>query len=156
MHQEHEIRMEHTDGPGRGADIWLDGVMLRVCDGLSRPGCRCRPGLLEDVQLRYHNDESYTWDQALAGNPAGKSGIEPVKGWAYVGYGQVEQVMPVVINFAGLRMQDPNWSNDESLVGRFVRVPMNRLEIAPASRPDWPGDLCDIRARKKHCNGTSR
>jgi len=138
LQRKHEIRMEHTEGLGMMAEIWLDGAILRVCDGVSTPGCRCQPGLIEDVELRYSNDESYTWADALAGNPSERSAIEPVKGWGYVGYGQVEQVMPVVINFGGLRMEDPNWSNDDAMVGLFVRVPINRLEILPIRQPDWP------------------
>ena len=42
--------------------------------------------------------------------------------------------MPVVIHFGLLRMEDPNWSTDEHLVGKFVRVPIDRLEIIPAGK----------------------
>ena len=133
--------MEHTEGLGRPAEIWLDGALLTVCDGISKPHLRCAPGVLEDVELRYFNDESYTWADALRGNPSRRVTIEPVKGWGYTGFGQVEQVMPVIINFGSLRMEDPLWSTDETLVGQFVRVPINRLEIRPKRKPDWPDEM---------------
>ncbi len=133
--------MEHTDGLGKTAEVWMDGALLTVCDGLSQPGQRCPPGPLEDVEFKYSNDEGFSWDDALRGNPSDRVTIEPVKGWGYMGYGQVQQVMPVVINFGGLRMEDSTWSTDENLVGQFVRVPINRLEIVRKSKPDWPENM---------------
>ncbi len=136
-----EVRMEHTEGLGKLAEVWIDGALLTVCDGVSLPGQRCTPGILEDVELRYYNDEGYTWEDALRGNPSHRSIIEPVRGWGYIGFGQVEQIMPVVINFGGLRMEDPAWSTDDTLIGQFVRVPINRLEIVPKRKPDWPDEM---------------
>jgi hypothetical protein len=46
--------------------------------------------------------------------------------------------MPVVIDFGLLQMADANWTTDERLVGRFVRVAIDRLEISPALEQDWP------------------
>ncbi len=132
------MRMEHTEGYGQPAEVWVDGTLYTVCDNISSPGQRTRPGLIEGAEFQYHNEEGYSWDDAVAGNPSHRIVIEPVKGWGYVGFGRVEQVMPVVINFGQLRMEDPNWSTDERLVGQFVRVPINRLEIVPRVRPDWP------------------
>jgi hypothetical protein len=37
-------------------------------------------------------------------------------------------------------MEDANWTNDESLVGAYVRIPIDRLEIVWASETDWPED----------------
>jgi hypothetical protein len=63
-----------------------------------------------------------------------------VRKWAYVGLGRVVAIMPVLIDFGVLTMEDANWTNDESLVGRYVRVPIDRLEIVWASETDWPED----------------
>jgi hypothetical protein len=128
-----DVRMEHTEGRGRAADVWVDGALLRVCDEFSPPGQRTRPGLIEDVAFRYTSEESLGWEWAMRGNPSKKLTLEPVKNWSYLGYGRVVSVMPVVIDFDLLRMEDPNWSSDESLVGRFVRVPIDRLELVPAT-----------------------
>jgi hypothetical protein len=46
--------------------------------------------------------------------------------------------MPVVVDFGLLRMEDANWTNDRNLVGKFVKVFMDRLEIGRAGEPDWP------------------
>lgn len=133
-----ELRMEHTEGFGGEAEVWVDGALFKVFDSFSTHDERTQPGLLEGATLRYHNDESYTWDEALKGNRSHRSCIDPVKSWRYIGYGRVEQVMPVIINFGGIRMEDPNWSIDDGLVGKFVRVPINRLELARMEKQDWP------------------
>jgi hypothetical protein len=132
------IRMEHTEGLGGAAEVWVDGALLTVCDGFSPAGERTPPGPVEGAAFRYTTDETIPWDEAVSGNPGRKVGLQPVKGWSYVGLGRVVQVMPVVIHFGLLRMQDPNWSTDESLVGRFVRVPIDRLEIVPAPEDSAP------------------
>jgi hypothetical protein len=129
-----DVRMEHTEGLGGKAQVWVDGALLDVCDGISPADQRTPPGALEDVAFRYTTDETISWDDAVANNPSHKVTLEPVKGWAYAGFGRVEQVMPVVIHFGLLKMEDPNWSTDETLVGQFVRVPIDRLEIVPAEK----------------------
>ena len=44
--------------------------------------------------------------------------------------------MPVVIDFGLMRMEDAGWVTDESLIGKFVQIHIDRLEIerCPA---DW-------------------
>lgn len=130
--------MEHTEGYGRTAEVWVDGALLTVCDGISPPQGRTPPGPLENVTFRYTTDENVSWEQAVRTNPSKRVCLEPVKRWAYVGFGRVEQVMPVRIHFGLLRMEDPNWSTDDTLVGRFVRVPIDRLEVVPAASDDFP------------------
>ena len=48
--------------------------------------------------------------------------------------------MPVVIDFGLLKMEDANWTGDERLIGRYVRVAIDRLEVSPAFAPDWPDE----------------
>ncbi len=137
-----EVRMEITQGLGRRAEVWLDDEhLLTVCDGVSESGRRCAPGLLSGVHLGYMTVEGFSWDVAVKGNLSRKKKLEPDRGWSYVGYGQVKQVMPVVIDFGLLTMSDANWTTDESLVGRFVRIEIDRLELLPANEPDWPEGL---------------
>ena len=126
-----KVRMECTEGRGGVAEVWVDEALLVVCDGVSRANRRCGRGLREDVKFRYTTDESVSWDRAICDNPGRKVVLEPLEGWAYAGYGRVEQVMPVVIHFGLLKMEDPNWSTDENLIGQFVRVPIDKLEIVP-------------------------
>ena len=133
-----EVRLESTDGPARAAEVWVDGTLLVVMDEYSRPGEQPPPGLLTDVKFTYMTQEGFSWDQAIGGNRAKRRLIEQVRGWRYVGYGRVVQIMPVVIDFGLLTMEDANWTTDEALVGRFVRVPIDRLSIARRVEDDWP------------------
>jgi hypothetical protein len=86
-------------------------------------------------------EEAFDWESAAAGNRSQRMLLEPVRGWRYAGFGQVLQVMPVVIDFGLLRMEDANWTNDEKLVGRFVRVSIDRLSLRRREVNRWPADL---------------
>ena len=133
-----EVSMEYTAGRGQQAEVWVDGNLLTVCDSISAPDGKCPPGELGKVRFTYMSAAGMSWDQAVQGNRARKKRLEPVRGWSYAGYGQVVSVMPVVIDFGLMSMEDPNWTTDESLVGCYVKVAIDRLEIGPPSRPDWP------------------
>ena len=136
-----EIRMEHTEGLGRTAEVWVDGALLTVIDGLSTREQRTEPGELENVSFRYDCDEGVDWNQAVLENPQHRVAIEHVKGANYTGFGRVEQVMPPIIQFEQLRLQDPNWTTDEGLVGLYVRVPIDRLTLIQTPKEDWPEGL---------------
>ncbi len=128
--------MEHTEGLGRAAEVWIDGALLTVCDGISPRGRRTPPGPLEGVKFQYTNDEAFTWDLAKRRNKTKNVSLEPLTGWSYFGYGRVEQIMPVVIHFGLLRLEDATWTTDETLVGQYVGVPINRLELVPAEEEE--------------------
>ena len=133
--------MEHTEGLGRTAQVWVDGQLLTVCDSLSTRAERCEPGPLENVRFSYPSLEGFSWDRAARGNPSGKTRLDPVRKWSYVGYGKVVAIMPTTIDFGLLTMEDPNWTTDEKLIGRYVKVVIDRLEISRAGEPGWPDDL---------------
>lgn len=133
-----EIRLESTVGLGKTAEVWVDGTLLTVCDGISAAGKRHAPGLLEDVKFSYVSTESFTWADAAAGNRKRNKTLAQVRGWTYEGYGRVVSIMPVVIDFGVLTMEDGNWTSEETLVGQYVRVPIDRLEISPAHKSDFP------------------
>ncbi|MGB2823359.1 MAG: hypothetical protein WBF17_20420 [Phycisphaerae bacterium] len=135
-----EVRLESTDGPGRTAEVWVDGTLFVVMDEYSRAGDVPSPGLLSDVKFTYMTEEGLSWDQAIRGNRTGRRLIEQVRGWRYVGYGRVVQIMPVAIDFGLLTMEDANWTNDEDLIGRFVRVPIDRLSITRRIEDDARGE----------------
>ena len=135
-----EVRLESTDGLARQAEVWVNGHLFVVMDEYSEPDDQATPGVLEDAKFVYLTDAAFTWGEAAAGNKARRKQIEPVRGWRYVGFGQVLQIMPVVIDFGLLQMEDANWTSDEMLVGRFVRVPIDRLSIRRAGEDDWPED----------------
>lgn len=132
------VRMEHTEGRGRPADVWIDGMLLRVCDYLSPPDRRTPPGPLEDVAFRYVNDAGTDWDRAVRENPHKRMTLEPLRGNAYVGWGRIQSVMPVVVHFGLFALEDPTWSTEEHLVGQFVRIEIDRLELLPATPTEDP------------------
>ena len=134
--------MEHTAGLGHEAQVWVDADLLTVCDSISAADSPCRPGVLDDVAFSYASMEGFSWDQALRGNQGKRMLLEPIRRWAYAGYGRVLSVTPtVIVDFGLLQMEDANWTNDESLVGQFVKIPIDRLDITPAHVPDWPDEM---------------
>jgi hypothetical protein len=135
-----EVRMEQTQGLGRLAEVWLGGHPLMVCDGLSSRQKRCPPGIVENVRFTYVTTEPVPWEQAVADNPSHKRMLAHVREWSYIGYGRVVGIMPTTIDFGLLRMEDPNWTHDERLVGQYVKVAIDRLDISPAIEQDWPAN----------------
>jgi len=136
-----EIRMEHTEGFTSKAEVLVDGESLIVCDGVSTRGRRCAPGILEDVKFSYPSLEGFNWDHAVRGNPSNKARLDHVRGWSYVGFGRVVSIMPVTIDFGILEMEDPNWSDDERLIGKYVMVSIDRLELNSVQGDQWPEEL---------------
>jgi hypothetical protein len=127
-----EVRMETTRGLGKEAQVWVDGVLLTVCDNVSPRGGRCPAGVVEDARFNYVTNEAFAWADAIAGNKGCRKRLDPVRGWSYAGLGQVVSVMPVVIDFGLLEMEDANWTTDGGLIGKYVSVAIDRLEIARA------------------------
>ena len=130
--------MEYSEGLGRSAEVWVDGTLLTVCDSVSTASCRCPPGPLEGVGFKITRDESLDWNDAILANSENKILLEPVSGCSYLGYGKVQSVMPVVIDFGLVVLTDPQWSTDEGMVGMFVQVPISRLEIVHEEELDYP------------------
>ncbi len=133
-----EFRMEHTAGLGKEAQVWLDGELMTVCDNISAAGRKYPPGVMNDVRLTYVSNEAFTWGEAMVGNVAAKKLLTQTKGWSYVGLGRVVSLMPTLIDFGQVQMEDANWTTDNSLIGKYVRVVIDRLEISPAATIDWP------------------
>ena len=136
-----EIRMEQTEGLGGLAEVWLGGMLLKVCDSVSDAEKRCPPGAVTEVQFQYVSQQGFSLDDATRENPSRRREVEHLQRWAYIGYGQIKSIMPVVIDFGLLEMTDANWTTDETLVGKFVAVPIDRLELVPRVAPDWPEEM---------------
>jgi len=45
-------------------------------------------------------------------------------------------------------MEDANWTTDERLVGQWVQVPIDRLDLSPAGESGWPGGLAPQKPRQ--------
>ena len=126
-----DVRMEHTRGRGRQADVWVAGELLTVCDGVSSAESVIPAGPMECVRLRYMTESPVALSNTIDENPRLRKGLDHLRSWAYTGYGQVISIMPVMIDFGLVTMEDPNWATDESLIGRYVKVAIDRLEIEP-------------------------
>ena len=131
-----DVRMEHTAGRGREAEVWLGASLLTVCDGISTAEARTPPGPVECVRFRYQTESPLPVAKMLAGNPKQEKGLTPIRSWAYTGYGQIVSLMPTVIDFGLLRMEDPNWLTDPELIGKHVSVPIDRLEVEVVGGPE--------------------
>jgi hypothetical protein len=136
-----EVRMEHTDGFARRAEILLGDESLIVCDGVSSPEARCVPGLIENVKFSYPSLEGFQWSSAIRDNPSNKVRLEHVRGWSYIGFGRVVSIMPVTIDFGMLELEDPNWSDDKNLAGKYVKVSIDRLDLSLDDGKQWPDEL---------------
>ncbi len=139
-----EIRMEQTEGLGRLAQVWVGGALLTVCDGISAADRRCRPGVLSSARFKYVSQQGVELSAAVADNPSYRRELEPLQRWSYIGFGRIKSIMPVVIDFGLITMEAPQWTNDESLVGQFVAVPIDRLEIVAADALDFPEEFNDL------------
>ena len=133
--------MEHTEGFARKAEVLLDDESLIVCDGVSAPACRCAPGVIENVKFSYPSLEGFQWSRAVRENPSHKVRLEHVSGWSYVGFGRVVSIMPVTIDFGMLELEDPNWSDDKNLAGKYVKVSIDRLDLSVDDGKHWPEGL---------------
>jgi hypothetical protein len=134
-----DVRMEYTEGRGKLAEVWIDDHLLMVCDNISPAEKRLTPGVLEDVAFRYTTDEAVSWDEAIAANTMQLKQLVPESSWRYFGYGQIRSIMPTVIDFGLVEMSDPNWTTNESLIGQFVCMPIDRLELVTRQDEDYPG-----------------
>ena len=133
--------MEHTEGFARKAEVLLGDESLMVCDGVSTPEHRCVPGVIENVKFSYPSLEGFEWSQAVRDNPSDKVRLEHVRGWSYVGFGRVVSIMPVTIDFGMLELEDPNWSDDKNLAGKYVKVSIDRLDLNIDDGKQWPDEL---------------
>jgi len=136
-----EVRMEHTEGFARKAEVLLGDESLIVCDGVSTPELRCAPGVIENVKFSYPSLEGFQWSHAVRENPSNKVRLEHVRGWSYVGFGRVVSIMPVTIYFGMLELEDPNWSDDKNLEGKYVKVSIDRLDLNIDDGKQWPDEL---------------
>ena len=133
-----DVRMEHTRGRGRQAEVWVADELFTVCDGISSAESLTPAGPMEGVRFRYMTESPVALSSTVKENPRLRKGLDHLRSWAYTGYGQVVSIMPVMIDFGLLTMEDPNWATDESLIGRHVRVAIDRLEIEPGDEEPSP------------------
>jgi hypothetical protein len=48
----------------------------------------------------------------------------------YIGYGQIESINPIIVNFGDINLDIGNWTSDERIIGEFIFWKIPRLDIA--------------------------
>ena len=86
-----DVRMEYTEGVGKIAEVWVQGNLLCVCDGVSTGEQRCPPGEMPPVKFSYVSEAGLSWDQAMRGNLSERCVLDPVRRWSYAGFGRIVQ-----------------------------------------------------------------
>lgn len=57
--------------------------------------------------------------------------IKGSKSFNYFGYGQIEQIHPVIADFGDFKLELGNWTNDKGVIGEFIYWAIERLDILP-------------------------
>lgn len=58
-------------------------------------------------------------------------GLQP---FDYFGYGQIEQINPVIANFGDFKLDLGDWTNDKGIIGEFIYWLIDRLDIIPVDK----------------------
>lgn len=51
-------------------------------------------------------------------------------GWTYLGYGQVIQVSPMIVDFGMVQLEVGPHTRDQRCVGEFVKIKIDRLSLS--------------------------
>ena len=81
---------------------------------------------IEITHLNLHFD----WEAIFSLNASKEKRLEMLeKDWEYIGYGQIEQVNPVVACFGDVWLDLGNWTSDKGVIGEFIYWRIERLEV---------------------------
>ena len=71
------------------------------------------------------------WEKTFSLNALKEKKLEKLNGEGeYAGYGEIEQVAPIIANFGDIKLNLGNWSNDNRIIGEFIYWRIRRLEVA--------------------------
>ena len=77
-----------------------------------------------------HLNLHFDWEETFSLNSSKEKRLEKLRrDWEYVGYGQIEQVNPVVACFGDVYLELGNWTSDEKAIGEFIYWRIERLEV---------------------------
>jgi SAM-dependent methyltransferase len=118
-----------TEGFALAADVEIDDHRLVVMDQFSPPGERAAAGPLQKARLSADEFDPLSWEEMSAGNPERRKRLVHLTGWSYLGYGQVVQVNPMVVDFGIARLEIGPHTRDERWIGEFVKIKIDRLSL---------------------------
>ena len=119
-----------TEGFALAAEVEINGHRLIVMDQFSPPGGKRGAGVLQDVRLSADEFAPLTWEAVFSGNPNAEKRLTHVTGWTYLGYGQVVQVDPMIVDFGFLQLEVGPRTHDRRCVGEFVKIKIDRLSLS--------------------------
>lgn len=119
-----------TDGPWLEATVETEhGSFVAMdcisCDENAVPA----PGEEFEAEVTATILSEPTWDEVFIGNPEKVVGLVRQAGWQYIGYGRIESIRPTLIDCGILKIRGAIRTNDDRVIGLFVRVPIDRLEL---------------------------
>jgi hypothetical protein len=123
-------KLVKTDGPWLEATVDTEhGTFIAMdcisCDERAVPA----PGEEFEAELDATILSEPTWDEVFGGNPEKAVGLVREAGWRYIGYGRVESIRPTLIDCSILKIRGAIPTNDDRVIGLYVRVPIDRLEL---------------------------
>jgi hypothetical protein len=124
-----EARVISSKGPGKEAQLEIDGKRYTVCDGFGW-SMESAPTIGEvfDAELSSILDEDETWEEKFAGNPQCIIGLKSTGGWSYLALGQITSIAPVSINCGILVESRAIYTTDARVIGEYVAFRINCLE----------------------------
>lgn len=125
------VRLISSEGAYLEALVEIDGRVLCVMDEFSTHAkAPMKPGDSVPVELEPLFHEYEPWESIMSGNPKGRIGLEPIRGWSYRAFGKVVSVNPVRIDCGLFVAENVFQSHDVSLIGSFVSFTVARLSAS--------------------------
>lgn len=89
-------------------------------------------GAGESVLIELHHQSlPNRWEKTFSLNVNKEKKLEKLSGECeYAGYGEIEQVDPIIACFGDIRLDLGSWTGDQKVVGEFIYWRISRLEIA--------------------------
>ncbi len=79
----------------------------------------------------HHQSLPLDWKKTFSLNPNKEKKLEKLSGECeYAGYGEIEQIDPIIACFGDIKLDLGNWTRDKKIIGEFIYWRINRLEIA--------------------------
>ncbi|WP_299821341.1 hypothetical protein [uncultured Pontibacter sp.] len=115
-HDEHEGTVKFRTESGNTYEAFLWGNTFEV-------------GEKRKIELS-HLNLHFDWEVTFSLNSSKEKRLEKLtKDWGYIGYGQIEQVNPVIACFGDIWLDLGNWTRDEKVIGEFIYWRIERLEV---------------------------
>ena len=73
---------------------------------------------------------NFDWDTAFTLNANKEQELVKTDKWSYCGYGKILGIDPVMIDFGSLIFDSGSWTNDRRVIGEYVCMRIDRLDIS--------------------------